>query len=81
MMVATTIVMRAIWMLAASESRYDSDSKNCSYQRVLKPSKFCSDFVELNENRITSAIGENRKTKNSAVKTRRKRGLSNCFTP
>jgi len=27
-------------MLAASESRYDSDSKNCSYQRVLKPSKF-----------------------------------------
>ena len=40
MMVATTIVTSAIWMLAASESRSDSDPKNCSYQRRLKPSKF-----------------------------------------
>ncbi len=40
MMVATTIVTSAIWMLAASESRSDSEPKNCSYQRRLKPSKF-----------------------------------------
>ena len=38
--VATTIVTSAIWMLAASESRSDSEPKNCSYQRKLKPSKF-----------------------------------------
>jgi hypothetical protein len=40
MMVATTIVTSAIWTLAARESRSDSDPKNCSYQRRLKPSKF-----------------------------------------
>ena len=64
--VAITIVMSAISMLAISESRSDSVSKNVSYQRRLKPSKFCSDRLELNENRITSTIGTNRTTKKSA---------------
>ena len=50
--VATTIVTNAIWMLAISDSRSDSFSKKRSYQRRLKPSKFCSELVELNENRI-----------------------------
>ena len=63
--VATTIVISAISMLAISESRSDSDSKNVSYQRRLKPSKFCSERLELNENRITSTIGTNRTRKKS----------------
>ncbi len=62
-MVEITIVISAISMLATSESRSDSDSKNVSYQRRLKPSKFCSERLELNENRITSTIGTNRTAK------------------
>ena len=77
--VATTIVTRAISMLAMSELRSDSDWKNVSYQRRLKPSKFCSDLLELNENRITRKIGANRTRKKRPVKNLRKRGRSKPF--
>ena len=78
-MVETTIVASAISMLAISESRSDSLWKNVSYQRQLKPSKSCSERLELNENRITSTIGVNRKTKKTAVYSLRKRGRSKPF--
>ena len=63
-------------MLAMSESRSDSDSKNSSYQRRLKPSKSCSERLELKENNTTSTIGANRKRKKTPVKSLRKRGRS-----
>ncbi len=37
--VAITIVTRAIWMLAISESLSDGDSRKVSYQRRLNPWK------------------------------------------
>ena len=66
-------------MLANSESRSDSLSKKVSYHRRLNPSKFCSDRVELNENRTTSAIGANRTRKNRPVNSRRNTGRSKSF--
>ena len=43
-----------------SDSRSDSFSKKRWYHSRLKPLKFWSERVELNENRATSAIGANR---------------------
>jgi hypothetical protein len=77
--VEITIVMSAISRLATSESRSDSDSKNVSYQRRLKPSKFCNERPELNENRTTTAIGANRNRKKTPRKNLRKRGRSKAF--
>ena len=58
--VATTVVTAAISIEVNSDVRSDSSSKNSSYQRNEKPSNVCSDFAELNENRITIRIGANR---------------------
>ncbi len=60
-MVAAIIVITAICSETKSDSRSVGSSKNSPYHCSEKPSKFCSDFVVLNENRTTIAIGRNRK--------------------
>src|SRR5689334_22979976 len=61
MIVAQTIVIRAIRIETHSDSRSVSSAKNSSYHCSEKPWNDCSDLTELNENRITTAIGTNRK--------------------
>ena len=51
--VPTTIVTSPISMLATSDSRKLTLLKNSSYHWRLKPEKFCSEGVELNENSAT----------------------------
>ena len=59
--VAASIVRNAISSEANSDSRRASSFRNSSYHCSEKPSKVVSDLTELNENRITTKIGANRK--------------------
>ncbi len=59
--VAASTVSAAISSEAKSDWRSDSSSRNSLYHCSEKPSKSFSDLIELNENRITTKIGANRK--------------------
>ena len=74
--VPTIIVTSPISMLAISDSRRLTLLKNSSYHCRLKPAKFCSEGVELNENSATIASGAKLKNTNTRKNTRRKRGRS-----
>ncbi len=62
--VPTTIVTSPISMLATSDSRRPTLLKNSSYHWRLKPVKFCSEGVELNENSATITSGAKVKNMN-----------------
>ena len=46
-------------MLATSDPRSDSLSRNDSYHWRLKPSKFCTERTPLNENSTTTTSDRN----------------------
>ena len=59
--VAASMVRNAISSETNSDSRRVGSLRNSSYHCREKPSKLVSDLIELNENRITTRIGVNRK--------------------
>ena len=74
--VPTIIVTKPISMLAISDSRSETLLKNSSYHWTLKPEKFWSEGVELNENSATMNSGAKLKNMKRRKNARKKRGRS-----